>query len=323
MAKEKICGIYCIENLVNGKRYIGQSVDIYARWAAHRWKLNNKQHNNLHLTQAWQKYGESNFIFKIVERCDRSKLNEREVYWISKFQTYTFGYNLTTGGSGCLGRVYTESQILDKCYAIFQLDLNGNIIEKWNRASDAADALNICCRSIQSVAGPGDEHKTAGGFIWVYEKDYADFNIKQIKDLKASSVNQYSLDWKYIRSYSSMALAEKDGYGAAGISAVCRGQYRQAYGYIWTYADIACDIDVYIEWYNDHFDVNYIGQYDTIGNLIKIWSCAEDTKMDGFSPTQVRANIRGKYKKHKGYIFKNITWKEYQKIIKENKKYGE
>ena len=32
MAKEKICGIYCIENLVNHKKYIGQSVNIYTRW---------------------------------------------------------------------------------------------------------------------------------------------------------------------------------------------------------------------------------------------------------------------------------------------------
>lgn len=32
MAKEKICGIYRIENLINHKSYIGQSVDIYKRW---------------------------------------------------------------------------------------------------------------------------------------------------------------------------------------------------------------------------------------------------------------------------------------------------
>ena len=36
MAREKICGIYKIENLVNGKVYIGQSVDIYKRWIEHK-----------------------------------------------------------------------------------------------------------------------------------------------------------------------------------------------------------------------------------------------------------------------------------------------
>lgn len=32
MAKEKICGIYKITNKINGKVYIGQSIDIYDRW---------------------------------------------------------------------------------------------------------------------------------------------------------------------------------------------------------------------------------------------------------------------------------------------------
>ncbi len=40
---EKVCGIYCIENKVNGKKYVGQSIDIYKRWKQHRNELNNKK----------------------------------------------------------------------------------------------------------------------------------------------------------------------------------------------------------------------------------------------------------------------------------------
>ena len=44
---EKICGIYKITNLVNGKVYIGQSIDIKRRWRDHRnrkyWSKNREK----------------------------------------------------------------------------------------------------------------------------------------------------------------------------------------------------------------------------------------------------------------------------------------
>ena len=52
------CGIYMILNLINGKRYIGSSIDIYNRLHEHLHNLkNNKSHNN-HLQNSWNKYGE-------------------------------------------------------------------------------------------------------------------------------------------------------------------------------------------------------------------------------------------------------------------------
>ena len=42
-------GIYKIENKVNGKVYIGQSIDINTRWYNHRKELNGNRHHNEHL----------------------------------------------------------------------------------------------------------------------------------------------------------------------------------------------------------------------------------------------------------------------------------
>ena len=97
---EKISGIYCIENLVNGKKYVGQSVDIKKRWRNHRYKLNCQEHGNAHLQNAWNCYGKDNFKFYIIETCDIGCLDEKERYYIHLFKSNdrSFGYNDTDGG---------------------------------------------------------------------------------------------------------------------------------------------------------------------------------------------------------------------------------
>ena len=64
---EKICGIYKITNLVNGKVYIGQSQDIYSRWKEHKYARNKRDYFALY--GAFKKYGLDNFSFEIVECC--------------------------------------------------------------------------------------------------------------------------------------------------------------------------------------------------------------------------------------------------------------
>ena len=59
------CGIYKIENLLNNKIYIGQSIDIFFRWKTHCY--NHNSNNILAVDKAIQKYGRENFSFQIIE----------------------------------------------------------------------------------------------------------------------------------------------------------------------------------------------------------------------------------------------------------------
>jgi predicted GIY-YIG superfamily endonuclease len=90
-----ICGVYKITNLVNGKFYIGSSKNIKARWYQHKSQLNDNQHRNIHLQNAWNLYGSQNFQFEIIEKCELEKQFEREQYYLDKLNPFDDnGYNI-------------------------------------------------------------------------------------------------------------------------------------------------------------------------------------------------------------------------------------
>lgn len=100
MTSYKKIGIYIIKNAINNKMYIGQSVDIGRRWRQHQRELNEGVHRNKHLQRAWDCYGETNFIFDILELCDKNELNDKELFYINKYNSndYNCGYNICGGG---------------------------------------------------------------------------------------------------------------------------------------------------------------------------------------------------------------------------------
>ena len=106
--ENKICGIYMIKNKINGNIYIGQAADIYERWKEHISLLRRGKHVNNHLQRAWNKYGSDNFEFSIVEECSENALNDREICWISEYDSYHNGYNQTLGGGGVRGFKHDE-----------------------------------------------------------------------------------------------------------------------------------------------------------------------------------------------------------------------
>lgn len=89
-------GIYQIYNKLTDKRYIGSSINIPRRLAQHRWYLRNNKHHNKHLQSAWNKYGESEFIFEALEYCEPELLLKTEHDYIVYYNACDrqFGYNV-------------------------------------------------------------------------------------------------------------------------------------------------------------------------------------------------------------------------------------
>lgn len=96
----KESGIYCFENIINNKKYIGQSQNVLERVKNHLRKLKIGKDSCRVFQNAWNKYGEDGFIVYIVEMCDLEILDDREIYWIKLLNSHVSnnGYNTSWGG---------------------------------------------------------------------------------------------------------------------------------------------------------------------------------------------------------------------------------
>jgi group I intron endonuclease len=106
-----LVGIYCITNIINNKKYIGQSVDIHKRVMEHKRDLAKNIHPNSLLQNSWNKYGKENFLFEVIEECEKENLTIRELYWVNKLNLLNkeFGFNIAIPDkSVMLGRHHTE-----------------------------------------------------------------------------------------------------------------------------------------------------------------------------------------------------------------------
>lgn len=104
--------IYKIINLINNKVYIGSSINLEIRLKNHKAKLRNNHHSNQYLQRSWDKYGENNFKFEIIEECKKEEIINKEQYWIDYYKSYdeNNGYNLSPTAGNILNYKMNEEQ---------------------------------------------------------------------------------------------------------------------------------------------------------------------------------------------------------------------
>ena len=125
--------IYIITNDINSKVYIGQTKrTLEERWKEHkREKCSTNEHNML-IKKAILKYGEKHFKIKELEKCSIEDLNTKETYYISLYNSYKSGYNLTKGGQ----EGTKELKLKNKQLEIIELYKEGfslrNLAEEYN-----------------------------------------------------------------------------------------------------------------------------------------------------------------------------------------------
>lgn len=131
--------VYKIINTVNNKFYVGSTKNFVRRKGQHLSELRRGVHHSIVLQRAWDKYGESNFIFVIHStHISRDEMLEEEQKYILSAE-----YNSCSS-------VY---KVADTGIPIVQFSLNGEYIKEWESALEASTSLNLnagditqCCK---------------------------------------------------------------------------------------------------------------------------------------------------------------------------------
>lgn len=110
----KYGNIYIIKNTINNKVYIGQTtMNIEDRFKAHI-KKSTIKNRKYKLYNAFKKYGVENFYIEMVEEnIPINKLDNKEMFYIEKYDSYKNGYNSTKGGDGrTINKKFDENKII-------------------------------------------------------------------------------------------------------------------------------------------------------------------------------------------------------------------
>ena len=273
-----ITGIYKIKNNINQKEYVGKSIDIEGRWKSHISLAENGSRYPIHC--ALRKYGIENFEFSILEECEISELNDKEMEWISKLNTYKNGYNCTRGGEGNL-----------------RIDYN-QILMLWNEGKGA--------KEISKITGVSNSHLT---FI-LHSFDIPKEEIRErSKTYMRKTVEQYDFTGNLITTYSCAEEAGKlTGINSKNIQCVCQRQpeYKSAGGYIWKYMDDNIPIEILIKRKNtlENTQQKTVYQYSLDGSLLNSYrSTGEAARCSGLNQQNISAVCRGKRKTTGGFIW--------------------
>lgn len=224
-----ISGIYKIENKINHKVYIGQSVDIPKRWREHRsgaFNPNNKDYNMV-IYQAIRKYGIENFDFVILELGLPDALNNLEVKWIKHYNSYHNGYNCTEGGD--------ESHIhLGQPVELY--DLNGKYVTEYPNITEAAKAIGVSRNTIYGIVY-GNRLSTKGYQFKLKTNTNTKIGPYGNRQGGSIKINQYSLQNELIRTFPSAAAAAREiGGDSSTIIKCCKGKLKTHKSFMWRYA---------------------------------------------------------------------------------------
>lgn len=137
-------GVYCLVNTINNKMYIGStSMSFQKRFFHHLSLLRKNKHKNSYLQNAWNKYEEHSFEFRILEITEKDKTLEVEQCYLEKYSKNNCLYNINKEATGTpsLSRevIVKRSKTLKRRYDNGELIPPGTGKPAWNKGKTKKD----------------------------------------------------------------------------------------------------------------------------------------------------------------------------------------
>jgi group I intron endonuclease len=199
-------GIYYIINKINNKKYVGSTTESFSRRLGHhRHVLNNNTHRNRHLQNAWNKYGEDNFEFKIIEKISENILNVEQIH-INKFD-FNKLYNINRLATG--GLQFSKETIARRTISLKKTNLERSKrykLWKGNKIDDSSlteNELKIFNNWINHIPwNKGKKYKSTE-HLKVSKKLSDRSKDKETKRNNAPEIEIYDLNNKYLITFRS------------------------------------------------------------------------------------------------------------------------
>lgn len=231
-------GIYCIECIIDKKKYIGSSINVYKRRNRHFSELKNNKHKNIKLQRSYNKYGKDAFIFYILEFIER-------------------GNDL----------IIKEQQYIDNEKPFFNINLIANSSLGVRRSNDTKEKIKLANlglkhpewrNKIKSESQGGDKHwtknkkfsneskkKMSESQKKLYINGYIsplkgvklnNERVEKLRDTFSKPILMFDLEGNLIREFKSAKEAHKMyGFHVGYISQCCRLKIKKYKGYVWKF----------------------------------------------------------------------------------------
>ena len=235
---EIISGVYCIENTVNKKKYIGSSINVYKRRNRHFSELKNQKHKNIKLQHSYNKHGKDNFIFSVIEFIeDINKLIEKEQHYIDNLKPE---YNINLIANSSLG-VKRSEETKEK----IRLANLGLQHPEWRNKikSEAQGGDNHWTKS--KNFSEDSKNKMSESQKKLYENGYVSHRkgVKESQEIINNKIKRaskpilmFDLEGNLIEEFSSAKEAYiKYGYSQCLIGLCCNLKKDKYNGYIWKF----------------------------------------------------------------------------------------
>lgn len=220
--------IYKITNIINNKIYIGGTINFYKRIYSHINRLRRNKHYNLKLQNSWNKYGESNFKFEILEHTTKSSVLILEQYYIDIYMPYldNVGYNL------------------DKIVRNYGFDVKKpNVKIPWNKGKKLPPSWNKGKKLSDEHKKKLSESAKIRKRAPLSEETKLKISLKQKGNLgnnygkptNRKKVYQFDLQGNFIKEYDFLFQVSEYNFNPQKVSLVALGKAKTHKNYIWSY----------------------------------------------------------------------------------------